>query len=439
MALGLDQLFMSTTFRNHQIVRLMEFSQTELHIKLSKSSVARAFAVDPKVVRHALKRGYSIPEGRGQHQALSDEVESQLLQWIEKKAQNNEAIGRTELLDYTNSVLGEAVTRGWVDSFIHRHTAGLFETKSLPQENPRLQVPRIFLERAIECLRGHVPGSVAELVFNLDEVGISEWEDRSEKKVIVPVSMRGHKVHHGIHRNLKHISVVVCITAAGESLTPFFVSSQFTAPVEMKLKQKGMRLGLDMIIRKRDRPYMNADLFLEYITKVFIPYIVELRSNEEFAGRPAILLMDNCSLHMGEDVIRVLSEHQVKVITFPPHTTNIFQMLDLSLFGVLKRKMHYKLPLGDDDSVTEFLRKIFHILKQTVVEDNVRSSFLMLGFEFDIDFEPYILRFDETKLRQSPGFLELWHIDYPLEDLSKRRQEARFGWVNQEEYERFAA
>jgi hypothetical protein len=29
----------------------------------------------------------------------------------------------------------------------------------------------------------------AELVFNLDEVGMSEWEDRKEKKVIVPTFM----------------------------------------------------------------------------------------------------------------------------------------------------------------------------------------------------------------------------------------------------------
>jgi hypothetical protein len=33
----------------------------------------------------------------------------------------------------------------------------------------------------------------------------------------------------------------------------------------------------------------------------------------------------------------MLSGHDVKVITFPSHTSGIFQMLDLSFFGAFKR------------------------------------------------------------------------------------------------------
>jgi hypothetical protein len=35
-----------------------------------------------------------------------------------------------------------------------------------------------------------VHGCLAQLVFNLDEVGISDWEDRQSKKLVVPVSAR---------------------------------------------------------------------------------------------------------------------------------------------------------------------------------------------------------------------------------------------------------
>jgi hypothetical protein len=51
-------------------------------------------------------------------------------------------------------------------------------------------VPRIFLEAAIEGVRTHVQNACADLVFNLDEIGISEWENRVERKVIVPSAMR---------------------------------------------------------------------------------------------------------------------------------------------------------------------------------------------------------------------------------------------------------
>jgi hypothetical protein len=75
----------------------------------------------------------------------------------------------------------ETITRGWVDSFITRHAYKLFETKSIPQENPRLEMPRIFLEAAIDGFRDHVHNACAELVFNLNKIGMNEWEDRSER------------------------------------------------------------------------------------------------------------------------------------------------------------------------------------------------------------------------------------------------------------------
>jgi hypothetical protein len=52
-------------------------------------------------------------------------------------------------------------------------------------------------------------------VFNLDELGISDWEDRKTNKVIAPAAMFGKKMHYGISRNAKHISVLAYRSAAG--------------------------------------------------------------------------------------------------------------------------------------------------------------------------------------------------------------------------------
>jgi hypothetical protein len=148
-----------------------------------------------------------------------------------KKSYNNTAVIRTELLNYCIATFGTAVTREWVDSFLSCHAAELFETKSFPQENQRLEVPRVFLEAAIEGIRTHVQNACADLVFNLDEIGISEWEDRVERKVTVPSAMREQKIFHGIHRGLKHISVVTCISAGSDHVIPFLASSQATNAV----------------------------------------------------------------------------------------------------------------------------------------------------------------------------------------------------------------
>jgi hypothetical protein len=61
-----------------------------------------------------------------------------------------------------------------MDSFLKSRAAQLFEMRNVSQENPRNEVPRAFLEMAIERFQDHVHKSYAELVLNLDEMRISE-------------------------------------------------------------------------------------------------------------------------------------------------------------------------------------------------------------------------------------------------------------------------
>jgi hypothetical protein len=113
--------------------------------------------------------------------------------------------------------------------------------------------------------------------------------------------------------------------------------------------------------------------------------------------------------------------------TFAPHTTQIFQVLDTTLFGVLKRQRRYELPFGDEKATVQFFMKVYHNFKQTMVEPNIWGAFQALGFEFDTRSEPYRLLFNEEKLRESTGFRELWSIDFPLDQLSVRRRNTKFG------------
>jgi hypothetical protein len=50
---------------------------------------------------------------------------------------------------------------------------------------------------------------------------------------------------------------------------------------------------------------------------------------------------------------------------------HIFQQLDVSLFGVLKRRGHYRLPFDDDQGTTNFLFKVYWTFKQAVVKANI--------------------------------------------------------------------
>jgi hypothetical protein len=110
---------------------------------------------------------------------------------------------------------------------------------------------------------------------------------------------------------------------------------------------RGVRLGVDFVLKHRSKPYINGKLLLDYINNIFVPYLNELQESEEFAQCEAVLLMDNCSPHMDDAVIAVLTRQPVRVVTFAPHTTHIFQLLDLVLFGALKN-----IPLASARSMT---------------------------------------------------------------------------------------
>jgi hypothetical protein len=102
----------------------------------------------------------------------------------------------------------------------------------------------------------------------------------------------------------------------------------------------------------------------------------------------------------------------------------------VTFFGVLKPRLGYKLPFEDEKETVKFIMKGGHDFKQTIVESNTYGAFQTIAFEFDTEAEPYRLLFNEEKLRQSEGLRELWSIDFAWDQLSSRRQNTRFGWIN---------
>jgi hypothetical protein len=73
--------------------------------------------------------------------------------------------------------------------------------------------------------------------------------------------MTDQTIHHGVHRNLKHTSVIYCVSATGEPLTPFVFSSHVNDKVIETLKTEGFRMGVDMVLEHGQKAYVTAILF----------------------------------------------------------------------------------------------------------------------------------------------------------------------------------
>jgi hypothetical protein len=240
-------------------------------------------------------------------------------------------------------------------------------------------------------------------VFNLDELVISDWEDLKKKKVLVGAAM----IQYEVSRNVKHISVIACMSAAGESLLPSVVTSQNSPAGQKHLKKQAVRFGTDSTVQFNQMPYINAGIFFDDIRSIFLPYIGSLRGLAVFAQEIAFLLMANFSAHVSDDMIRILTKARLRVTTSAPHTDQVFQVLDLTLIGVLKRRPMHELPFNDDTATAKSIMKGYHDFWQTMIQRNIWGSLRALGVEFDVRIVPYRLLFDEIKLKKKAGFQEL--------------------------------
>jgi hypothetical protein len=62
--------------------------------------------------------------------------------------------------------------------------------------------------------------------------------------------MDSQTIHYRASRSVKHISITTCITADGESMAPYIVTSQDYELVRWRVMSRGVRLGIDFVLRQ---------------------------------------------------------------------------------------------------------------------------------------------------------------------------------------------
>jgi hypothetical protein len=92
---------------------------------------------------------------------------------------------------------------------------------------------------------------------------------------------------------------------------------------------------------------MTEEIFYEYLTNVFVPYILHFRENPDFAEL-GVLLMDSVGGRVSELNLRLLGENRIIALVFPADTTNLFHALDFVLSAAMKNNNN---SLGNEPEV----------------------------------------------------------------------------------------
>ena len=74
---------------------------------------------------------------------------------------------------------------------------------------------------------------------------------------------------------------------------------------------------------------MDRELFYGFISKLFIPHTNQIPG-------PKLLIMDGHGSHLNIDIINLCRENNIHLYCLPPHTTHIFQPLDVAIFRPVK-------------------------------------------------------------------------------------------------------
>ena len=422
-----DPEFKQLQYKNHQLCYLHEYMLKTQTVKLTNNQLAFVFSMNRRTVTKSINQGPQDPKPKGRHLALDENTENIILEKIINISNQGDSMTQNEILKYIRNKFKKNVTKGWLNQFYLRHRDKIKKTRSFPQEDLRITVPREYLKEHVKNMHKYVEGRVAELTFNLDEVGTSEWEDRKPRKVFADINIDSNHLTHPVSRKVSHMTLLTCVSAAGDSLTPLLITKH---ELRDDFWELGIRPDEDIMVRVRDPPYIDKELFFEYISVVLIPYISHVRSQLKIEANEAILLMDSCSAHCDDSIKKYLGENNVIAFVFPSHTTNLFQALDLSLFGIFKRTKN----MLDNEEKEKSLKKaainVFRAYDQITTLFNILGSFRRAGIIQDTSSNPKKIKINIKQMVSNPGFKELWNLNVKIEDISRLRQNHKFGIIN---------
>lgn len=107
-----------------------------------------------------------------------------------------------------------------MNTFIGRHQDSIKKTVISPQEDLRLTVPRICLIQYLDLIKVLIQIRAAELIYNIDEIGLSDWEERKPKTVIVPEEIDTGNLHYPVNRGIKHVTLLIKVSGGGNAYFP---------------------------------------------------------------------------------------------------------------------------------------------------------------------------------------------------------------------------
>lgn len=383
---------------------------------------------------------------------LGNENEQLLVDWVLASSKMGFPVDREGLLSSVKKLVDELDLKTpfvnnrpgkkWFYSFMQRHKI-LFQKHAEYVNRARGSVTEEKIRNWFTEVYGLLGDNTAILkepnrIFNLDETCF-----HLAPKGELILGERGKNVYdEHSNSNKENITTLFVTNALGTWAPPLTLYKYERIPaIIARSAPPGWGIG------KSENGWMTAETFFEYISNIFLPFIIE--NNIE---RPVVVFLDGHKSHLSLHLSKFCRENKIIMVALYPNSTHIIQPLDVAVFGPLKckwKKIVKQWRIENDTEISKFdiplaLSRIIH---NPEMKKNIESGFRATGlYPFNsnnVDYTKIIVRTNQPRqtdlnvenVMSHLMFIErkIFQIDIDLLDQFKRAERGGYGWDGNEE------
>lgn len=371
---------MSTSFVE-QVGLICQWMKNDT-INVSYQKIADVFGVSRQLVRKDHQK-YLRGEGIDGRPSKLNDAELSLLEKEIKRLHAEEIYpSYDDIIKFINENFRKNLYSDTVRHLIRNNFSSLFKSVlGVPLEDSRLNVNIEDIENNINLLSRKVKGIPLQFVFNLDEMGHSDFADAQRHSVIVPINYNKTSAPFPVSRATKHATCLACINPYGLFCKPQYVVQRSSVDSEIfdHLSPESFQ------IVHTESGFINYDAFSHWFTSVFLPKLHETREAFNYFG-PALLIYDGLGAHINILENIDLSNENLIIHILPAHSSEQTQPLDLGIFATAKRFMsNYRYNHNLTRQTNQIIR-IHNSLIQATTSLSCRAAFRCIGIDSQVQF-----------------------------------------------------
>lgn len=299
---------------------------------LSIREAERTYSVPFNTIRRRVNGSVDMHCKRpGPQPFLGTECEKEIYEAVVQLQKIGHGLSRKEILKLAGEIDAKREvkvfknalpSKRWYKSFMMRHNLTLRQPENLSAARNSMATEKTkeeFFEKLTEVIQElKITGCD---IYNVDETGLTMVNKGG--KIVAPKGSKTVVMRKSGERSENVTVVVACNATASIILPPMVI-------------YKGTRLNEDLmkgapddtIFASSPKGYIDSELFYTW----FVKFVAALPPR-----RPVLLLLDGHASHLSRETLILARENYVHFLMFPPHTTHIFQPLDVGVFGPLKK------------------------------------------------------------------------------------------------------